>query len=89
MNADIIFESQKVRRRGLRMAPPSPEESPWSIDSPTRSRTGRVYGLKPNSTLWNQSTDIKSATRLMEYYGPTGKWWRRTIEEPGKINPTK
>jgi len=45
------------------------------------------YGVKPNPIIWNQSTDIKSAARLMEYYGPTGKWWRRPIEPPAEKGP--
>jgi len=43
------------------------------------------YGLKTNPIIWNQPTDIRTATKLMEYYDPTGKWWRRSIEPPTAV----
>lgn len=34
------------------------------------------YGSKANPVIWNQPTDVKSATKLIEYYGPDGTWWK-------------
>jgi len=47
------------------------------------------HGVKANPVIWNQPTDVKTATRLMEYYGPNGKWWHRTIDAPGEKAPGK
>jgi hypothetical protein len=47
------------------------------------------YGMKAKLTIWNEPTDVKTATKLMDYYGPKGKWWRRFIETPGKKEPDK
>jgi len=47
------------------------------------------YGLKANPVIWNQPTDVKTATKLMEYYGPEGKWWKNVIGKPGETLPAK
>ena len=39
------------------------------------------YGMKANPVIWNQPTDVKTATKLMEYYGPEGKWWRTGVKQ--------
>jgi len=40
------------------------------------------YGMKANPVIWNQPTDVKTATKLLEYYGPEGKWWRTGVKQP-------
>jgi hypothetical protein len=40
------------------------------------------YGMKANPVIWNQPTDVKTATKLMEYYGPEGKWWKTGAKKP-------
>jgi hypothetical protein len=40
------------------------------------------YGMKEKPVIWNEPTDVKTATRLMEYYGPEGKWWRTGVKKP-------
>ena len=47
------------------------------------------YGLKASPVIWNQPTDVKTATTLMEYLGPNGTWWRRSIEAPDGASPRK
>jgi hypothetical protein len=32
--------------------------------------------------IWNEPTDVKNATKLMEYFDPEGKWWKEAITEP-------
>ena len=45
------------------------------------------YGMDAKPVVWNEPTDVKTAARLMEYYGPNGKWWRTTAAPD--IRPSK
>ena len=36
-------------------------------------------GIDANPILWNEAADVKTATKLMEYYGPQGQWWQVTL----------
>ena len=40
------------------------------------------YGMKANPVIWNQPTDVKTAAKLIEYYGPEGKWWKTAVKKP-------
>jgi hypothetical protein len=47
------------------------------------------YGMKANPVIWNQPTDVKTATKLMEYYGPEGKWWRTGVKKSAEQAASK
>ena len=38
--------------------------------------------MKANPVIWNQPTDVKTAAKLIEYYGPEGKWWKTAVKKP-------
>jgi hypothetical protein len=40
------------------------------------------YGLKEKPINWNEATDVKTATKLMEYLGPEGRWWKTPSKKP-------
>ena len=40
------------------------------------------YGMDAKPVIWSEPGDVKTATKLMEYYGPEGRWWRRFIKTP-------
>ena len=40
------------------------------------------YGLKEKPINWNEATDAKTATKLMEYHGPEGRWWKTLSKKP-------
>ena len=40
------------------------------------------YGMKEKPVIWNEPTDVNTATKLMEYFGPEGKWWNTLIMQP-------
>jgi hypothetical protein len=40
------------------------------------------FGMDAKPVIWNEPTDVKNAGKLMEYFGPEGKWWKEAITEP-------
>lgn len=36
----------------------------------------RGYGMDTQRLIWNEPTDVKNGTKLMEYFGPEEKWWK-------------
>jgi len=37
------------------------------------------YGIAPDFLPWTDPVDVKTATKLMDYYGPQGQWWQVTL----------
>jgi hypothetical protein len=47
------------------------------------------YGMKKKPVTWNELTDVKTATKLMEYFGAQGKWWKTVGQKPVDTAPGK
>lgn len=41
-------------------------------------------GIKTKPVIWNEAIDVNTANKLIEYYGPAGKWWRTESKKPGE-----
>lgn len=39
------------------------------------------FGMKTKPVIWNEAIDVKTAKKLIEYYGAVGKWWRTEIRK--------
>lgn len=37
------------------------------------------YGVKTDFLPWTDPVNVKTATKLMDYYGPQGQWWQVTL----------